>query len=199
MFGYRCPPAATRSTACMPNKPSWRCLSLGIGAFVAIAVVVWGVRKHFAPPPAVVYRADLVLREGALFRPDAAQPFSGLLVEEWKAGVRRAEVTIREGRANGLSRGWFENGELEVEETFANGVSDGLRTRWHETGAKKSQVKIRGGQLTGVFREWHANGSLARETPLRDGVPHGEARSWDAEGNLTGTARVAHGKLVSRN
>lgn len=151
------------------------------------------------PPPALAIRADLVLRDGVLFKRDTTQPFTGLLVEEWKPGVRRTEVAIADGRAHGLSRGWYENGHLEVEETFVHGVSHGTRTRWYDDGVKKSQVEIREGRLTGVFREWHPNGRLARETPLVDGVPHGEVRGWDTKGKLAGTAQVDHGQRVTRD
>lgn len=183
----------------MPNKPSWRRRLLGIGALVAIALVTWTVREALAPPPEIAHRADLVLRDGALYRRAAAQPFDGLLVEDWRPGQRRTEVTVRAGRAHGLSRGWYENGRLEVQETFVRGVSHGTRTRWFDTGAKKSEVKIRDGQLTGVFREWHPNGRLARETPLKDGVAHGEVRAWDDRGQSTGTALVDHGQRVSQH
>ncbi len=183
----------------MPNKPSWRLRLLGVGALVAIALVTgWLLREKSAPPSATALRTDLVLRDGALFRAGAAQPFSGLLISDWRPGQRRTEITIREGRAHGLSRGWYENGQLEVQETFVKGVSDGTRTRWYAEGGKKSEVKIRAGELTGVFREWHPNGRLARETPLEGGVAHGEVRAWDAQGKPSGTALVEHGKRVSR-
>jgi len=185
----------------MPNKPSWRRRLLGLGTLVALAFVTWGVREKLAPPapPATALRADLTLRDGALHLRASAQPFTGLLVEDWRPGQRRTEVGIRDGRAHGLSRGWFENGRLEVEETFVRGVSHGTRTRFFPDGAKKSAVKIRDGQLADTFREWHPNGRLARETPLVAGVPHGEVRSWDEQGQLTGTARVEHGQRVSRH
>jgi len=182
----------------MPNKPSFRRLLLGAGVLAAVALGAWGVRERLTPPEAAL-RAELVLREGVLYRQGSAQPFSGLVVEDWQPGRRRTEVTIRDGRAHGLSRGWYESGQIEVEERFVRGVSHGTRTRWHADGAKKSEVKIRDGRLAGVFREWHPNGRLARETPLAEGVPHGEVRGWDAQGRLTGTARVEHGERVQRN
>lgn len=184
----------------MLNKPSRRRRFIGAIALVAIAFAVgWGIRELLAPPPAKVQRADLVLRGGVLYVKDATQPFTGLLVEYWSPGRLRAEVAIRDGRAHGLSRGWYESGQLEVRESFVRGVSHGTRTRWYAEGVKKSEVMIRDGQLADVFREWHPNGRLARETPIESGVPHGEARSWDAQGNPTGTAMVDHGKRVSRD
>lgn len=185
----------------MPNKPSWRHSILGIGTLVALGLATWGVQAWRTPPPALpatALRAELTLSDGVLYRRDS-QPFTGLLVEDWKPGVRRTEVAIADGRAHGLTRGWYESGQLETEEHFVRGVSHGTRTRWYENGAKKSSVEIRDGKLSGVFREWHPNGRLARETPLSDGVPHGEIRGWDAEGHPTATALVDHGQRVSRN
>jgi antitoxin component YwqK of YwqJK toxin-antitoxin module len=40
------------------------------------------------------------------------------------------------------SRGWYENGQLEVEEQFVQGTSHGSRTRWYAT-AKKSEYRER--------------------------------------------------------
>jgi hypothetical protein len=182
----------------MPNKHAWRYRLPWVAGLVAIVGAAWGVFPWLATAPASATRAELVRRDGVMFRPEATQPFSGLLVEEWRPGVRRTEVTLRDGRADGRSRGWHENGRLEVEETFVRGVSHGIRTRWYADGTRKSQVKIRAGRLVGTFREWHSNGQLARETPLAAGVGHGRVRAWDAEGHSAGVAIVEHGTLLRR-
>jgi antitoxin component YwqK of YwqJK toxin-antitoxin module len=182
----------------MPTNLSWRRFVIGTAALIAIALVVW-LALEPAAPLATVGRADIELREGVLYRRVDKQPFSGLVIEEWRPGHRRAEVAVREGRAHGLSQGWYENGQREVEEFFVRGVSHGTRTRWYADGVEKSQVKIRDGQLVGVFREWHPNGKLARETSLQGGVPHGDARAWDTQGQPVGSAKVEHGRLVQRD
>lgn len=180
----------------MPSNPPSQWRRVGVALVVVVLAALgwsgWAART----PPETALRTDLVLRDGVLSRPKATVPFTGLLVENWSSTQRRVEVTIVAGRAHGLSRGWHENGQREVEEHFDHGVSHGTRTRWLPDGAKKSQVEIRDGQLSGVFREWHTNGRLSRETPLREGVAHGEAKSWDAQGKLLGTAKIENGKLV---
>ncbi len=182
----------------MPTKLSWRRFVIGPAVLVAIALAVWLAVEPSAPV-ATVRRADVELREGVLYRRGEKQAFSGLVIEEWGPAKRRAEVAVHEGRAHGLSQGWYENGQREVEETFVRGVSHGTRTRWYADGARKSQVKIREGQLVGTFREWHPNGQLARETSLQAGVPHGDAKAWDLRGQPVGSAKVEQGKLVQRD
>lgn len=175
----------------------FRFLWLGLLAGVGLGVWAWrgGATR---PPPDAALRTELALREGVLYRPKATLPFQGLLVENWRPAQRRVEVTIVDGRAHGRSRGWYENGQIEVEEHFVHGVSHGTRTRWFAEGGRKSQVEIRQGQLTGTFREWHPNGQRARETPLRDGLAHGEVKSWDDAGRLSGTAQVTRGQKVGQ-
>lgn len=180
----------------MQNRPAWHpCFAVAV-VLAVVAMTVWATRDQ-RRAPAVAQRAELDLREGVLFRKGEPGPFTGLLVAEWRPGVRRTEVTIRAGRAHGRTRGWFENGRLEVEEHFRHGLSHGLRTRWYPDGAKKSQVTVRDGQLAGVFREWHANGRLARETPLVEGAPHGLVRSWNEHGEPAGTAQVERGRRIT--
>ena len=91
---------------------------------VLVALVITGVAwRSWAPRPApeTVLRSDVVLRDGVLYKPTVTVPFAGLLVERWAAEQRRVEVTIIEGRAHGLSRGWYENGQIEVEEHLCAG------------------------------------------------------------------------------
>ena len=170
-------------------------VAIAVLAFAALAWRGWATR---APAEAAI-RSELVLRDGLLYRPSASRPFSGVLVENWRPAQRRVEVTIAAGRAPGRSRGWYENGQVEVEENFVRGVSDGRRTRWYDTGVKKSSGEIRAGELVGTFREWHPNGTLARETPLEKGVAHGEVKAWDAGGKSLASAQVEHGRKIGGN
>jgi len=57
-------------------------------------------------------------------------PIAGPLVERWTADRRRVEVTIVDGQAHRLARGWCENGQIDVEERWVGGLSHGTGTRW---------------------------------------------------------------------
>ena len=124
---------------------------------------------------AVVKRGDVELRDGLLRLRGHSEPFDGILVEHWSPGRRKAEVPVRGGRVDGITRGWYESGVQEVEEGFRAGVSHGWRTRWHPNGRIKSRVWIQHGMLAGFFHEWHSNGRLAQITPLRSGQAWGES------------------------
>jgi len=65
-----------------------------------------------------------------LYKPTVTVPIAGRLVQRWTADRSRVEVTIVDGGAHGLARGWCENGQIDVEERFLGGVSRGTGTRW---------------------------------------------------------------------
>jgi len=141
---------------------------------------------------AVVLRGDVELRDGLLRLRGHSEPFDGTLVEHWSPARRKAEVPVRGGRVDGITRGWYESGVQEVEESFRAGVSHGWRTRWHSNGALKSRVWIQHGTLAGFFHEWHGNGRLAQVTPLKRGVAHGTVVAWDRAGAVKEVTPAHH-------
>lgn len=148
--------------------------------------------------------SQLTLKDGRLFAPGEAQPFDGLLYENFPTSEddsspgRKLEIEIRAGMAHGRSVGYFKNHHLEVEEFFTDGVSNGLRTRWDEQGWKKSEEMIEHGTLNGRHVEWHANGKKALEMTMKNGQPDGVAEAWHENGNLKSRSRFVAGKLVER-
>ncbi len=175
------------------------------GAVLAIVAGVVGTRSFWKTPPAEVspprfelLRGELELREGRLYARGESEAFNGMLVEDYSAGQRKLEIEIREGRANGLSRGWFADGQREVEETFLNGVSHGPRMRWHENGEPKSLAAIENGQVTGEYLEWYDNGQLATKMVVEQGQPVGLVESWHPSGARKSEVRFEHGRQVSQ-
>jgi antitoxin component YwqK of YwqJK toxin-antitoxin module len=171
----------------------------------ALTLLVAASASNFNPAPkaataaaAVVLRGDVELRDGLLRLRGHSEPFDGTLVEHWSPARRKAEVPVRGGRVDGITRGWYESGVQEVEESFRAGVSHGWRTRWHPNGSLKSRVWIQHGNLCGAFREWHPNGRLARVTPLKAGQADGLVRGWEVDGSSGGLAVVKAGKPVGR-
>jgi len=160
-------------------------------AAVAAAVLLWP--RGNSPNGGERTRADLDLRDGILYLHGSDAPFTGTLVEDYGKDSRKLAISIRNGRADGLSRGWHENGQMEVEETFAGGISNGVRTRWHVNGVKKSEASIVDGKITGRYVGWHDNGQKAAEVPMVDGMPHGLAEAWHPSGKLKSRVQLHHG------
>lgn len=170
-------------------------ITVGLALTAGIAVFVARPRSQAITE---ARRDQLDLREGALYLHDAQKPFTGTLIEDYAPGKRKLAIEIRDGKAHGVSRGWFESGQQEVEEHFVQGVSHGTRTRWFENGTRKSEEHIEQGKLVGSYLEWYDNGQKAVAMTLEEGKPHGIVEAWHPSGTLKSRSRMDHGKLVDR-
>lgn len=183
------------------NTGRRRTLALLLGIMLAVCAVLTAFRNRPLPEPPArrdLTRSELTLRDDRLCAAGQHQPFTGRLVEDFSPHHRKLEIEIQRGKANGLSRGWHENGEIEVEEHFVEGVSHGQRTRWHENGNKKSTAQIVHGELEGPYVEWHENGVKAVEMTLRAGHPDGVVQAWHPTGERKSETTFAGGKIASR-
>ena len=172
---------------------------LALGLVVLIAVFAMLRQKPARATAVREQRRDaLELRDGALFIKGDSKPFDDVLFDNFATNTRKLAIEIQHGKANGLSRGWYETGQLEVEEAFSEGISHGLRTRWHTSGQKRSETQIARGKLEGRHTEWHDNGQKAVEMSLTDGQADGSAEAWHPSGALKSRTHFQAGKIVSR-
>jgi antitoxin component YwqK of YwqJK toxin-antitoxin module len=188
------------------RKIAWKRIAITgaiLAAAVAVAVMVllWSQQspqrsQQQSPLPSTMQeltRAELDLHDGVLYTKGGDTPFNGKLIEDDGQNKRKLEIRIRNGKADGLSRGWFENGQLETEENFVAGVSHGIRTRWFPNGTQKSEATIVDGQVNGRYVEWYDNGKKAAEAVMVDGKAHGLAESWYPSGKIKSRIQLENG------
>lgn len=145
-----------------------------------------------------VERNALFLKEGKLCFKDSSLPFSGVMLEHYPGGQIQSRSLVLDGVLDGPSRGYYTNGQMQVEEHFKAGVSDGIRTKWYPNGAKLSEATIVNGKLAGTFRRWHENGSLAEIVEMKDGQPEGPSTSFHPDGSVKARATVQNGKIIEQ-
>jgi len=170
-------------------------LALALGA-----LTLWLRTPRSAPVAGLVEvpRAELEMRDGRIYRPGDAAPFTGVMVEFYPDGARLSRSEVVEGRLHGLSEGWYPDGQLQVREHFVRGVSHGERVKWHANGATQSVAVIVEGQLHGPFRRWHENGVRAEELTMNRGQPDGLARAFYPSGHLKSQVRLENGRVVEQ-
>ena len=162
-------------------------------AAMVLAIVFWPADRTQPSVHRQCLRSELDLRDGFLYVKGEDAPFSGSLIENYGKDARKLEISIQSGKAHGLSRGWFEDGQMETEESFVEGVSHGIRTRWYPNGAKKSETSIVDGEVSGLHTEWHDNGQKLAEATMVEGQPDGFVESWYASGRLKSRVQFEHG------
>jgi antitoxin component YwqK of YwqJK toxin-antitoxin module len=110
----------------------------------------------------------------------------------------KSRSVIRGGQFNGLSEGWYSDGQQQVAEIFVDGRSHGMRVKWHRNGRKSAEDAIENGVLNGPCRKWHDNGQLAEEMSMVDGKADGRALSWHPDGSQKAEATLAMGKVLTQ-
>lgn len=171
-------------------------LASAVAASVVIAGMVWWNRPVVVPSE--MQRASLELKDGRMITRNHGLPFSGIMFEQTMSGQRLTEVPLKEGIVDGLARGWYENGQLEVEEHFQNGVSNGIRKRWYQNGKPRNEAMITDGRLNGSYKEWHDNGVQSVSMTLVKGRGQGLCEAWHPNGNLKSRVTLENGEPVKK-
>lgn len=99
------------------------------------------------------------------------------------------------GKRHGVTKSWYDSGQLLGEETFADGLKQGLERVWHENGQLMSITNYKDDKRHGVTRMWHKNGQVWAEENYEDGEEHGVSRSWYDNGNLQSVTPYRYGKF----
>ena len=136
------------------------------------------------------------------------RPYNGLFRAYWtedgNASVENTGLPVRyewyckDGkRADGISRGWWPNGQLKQEMTWKdgellleihwgkngvktarytwkNGKRDGLQTYWYPNGHKRKESTYKDGKQDGVETRWYQNGQKIYEVNYKEGLYYGD-------------------------
>lgn len=127
--------------------------------------------------------------------------YSGYLVDYYAGADTnqlRSRSLVHDGKLNGLSEGWYADGQQQVAEIFIEGKSHGVRVKWHRNGVKEAEDTIEHGKLSGPCRKWHDNGQLAEEMTMVNGQADGRARSWHEDGSQKAEVTMEMGKVVEQ-
>ncbi len=149
-------------------------------------------------PPEVVSRL-LIIKESRLHQIDSTEPFMGWMLETNAFGGLQSRSFVSNGFLEGVSEGFFTNGQRQVLEHFRAGVSHGKRTKWHPNGVRASEATVVQGRLHDRFLAWHEDGSLAQEVLMKEGQPHGRSRSFYPSGYLKAESMVLEGKVTEQH
>ncbi len=103
---------------------------------------------------------------------------------EWnKQGVQTDEMSVVEGKTEGVWRHWWPTGELYFEETYLHGARTGPYTRYFKSGRVETTGANRDGNQVGIWTNYYENGQKRTESDWGDGgyKPKSE-RAWTETG-----------------
>ena len=142
------------------------------------------------------------------YAPGEQEPYSGWVKVFYGDGSLQKLVQLYDGKLDGFSLEWYNNGQKKCEGDYKNAKQDGPWTSWHENGKKsrqaifkqdrpegrteewyengqkKTEANWRDGRLNGTTNRWYKNGLKKDEVFLKNGIPHGLSTRWYENGQM---------------
>ncbi|MEM6723869.1 MAG: toxin-antitoxin system YwqK family antitoxin [Bacteroidota bacterium] len=97
-------------------------------------------------------------------------------------GPKREEVSFKEGKPNGLAKGWDELGQKIYEANMVDGVQQGIEKQWYPSGKLKSEVPFEQGKPNGLAVQYWENGNKRSEGQFLVGYEEGIHNWWFEDG-----------------
>jgi antitoxin component YwqK of YwqJK toxin-antitoxin module len=88
------------------------------------------------------------------------EPYTGVVTETARGGRLMTEQTFTRGILDGLSRAWYDNGQLSDETMYAFGIPRQAR-EWHRNGRLKREVAYDNRGKVVTDSAWDENGRPA--------------------------------------
>tara|TARA_Y100001954_G_scaffold233277_1_gene286274 strand:- start:707 stop:1228 length:522 start_codon:yes stop_codon:yes gene_type:complete len=120
--------------------------------------------------------------------------FNGIGFDVYDDGKLLNEGNIKEGKLDGLVKGWYGNGQLEYEYNFKDGKRDGKLKKWYEDGRVMYETEFVNGN--GVDRYFY-NGQLFWEINYIDGKKNGLQKDWYTNGQLKSEMNYKNDLIIS--
>lgn len=117
---------------------------------------------------AKVDQSQVYTRNGLIRLKATHELFSGYVKGKSREGYRLKRYAYlkqyKDGRLDGISKFFYDNGKLESVEPYKNGELDGTVIRYYENGQKKASFSIKNGMRGGRAAEffWDENGKLIK-------------------------------------
>ena len=84
-------------------------------------------------------------------------------VTYYENGQKKNQSNFKNGKMDGLVKGWYENGNKKLEKNFKDGKRDGSSVMWYENGQKMEEIMYKNDQKDGLETQWHENGNKKLE------------------------------------
>jgi antitoxin component YwqK of YwqJK toxin-antitoxin module len=114
-------------------------------------------------------------------------------------GLFNLEETWKDGKRNGLCKGWHPNGNPSFECNYKDGIKHGLVKNWYDDGILMSESNYIEGKRDGISRDWYHNEQLHNEGTWKDGKEaDGVFKCWYENGKTMYEYTYKEGKIVGK-
>lgn len=100
-----------------------------------------------------------------------------------------------EGKAEGIHRKRYANGQLRELRRYHHGWQEGEQRGWYADGKPEFMAQCQHDVYEGRLDEWYPNGRLARRGTYHEGHENGPQQLWFADGTLKANYEARAGRL----
>ena len=131
-----------------------------------------------------VNQNKLVKRSGKFYLKTSAEPFTGVGIEYYGFGGKKAENRYKNGFSHGNNYTYYPSGGKKMEQVYDNGRPLHA-TFWYSTGEKSVYQKYTDGDNSmGSHEEWWPNGKRRQISSFENNkIVPGSATHWDMFGD----------------
>ena len=94
------------------------------------------------------------------------------------------ESELFNGKLNGTTTVWLENGTIFSTSQYSNSIPHGKWKRFHSSGALMFELTYVYGKKDGYEKWYHENGNIKSEQYFKNGESKSAIVRWDQNGNL---------------
>ena len=98
------------------------------------------------------------------------------------------------GVLDGISKGWYSNGQLMETRSYKNGQKNGSQIAYFENGQMKFEFIAENDRYEGELREWNSDGRLIHLATFENGQEAGAQKMWYDNGKVRANYVIIKGK-----
>ena len=128
-------------------------------------------------------QSQLIVEDG-LYYNKSGELYSGTYVEYYPSGNKRVEMTVVEGKKQGVSTYYFDNKLKQEVRSYKDNEMDGLWETWNKKGVKLGVASYKNGTKHGKWYIYDEAGILRYDMEYKEGEKVGTWKIFDENGKL---------------
>ena len=125
---------------------------------------------------------EIIKKDGLYYKGD--QLYTGEYIENYSDGILKMEMTLTEGKENGIVMIYFPTGAKKEKRSYKNGLKDGTWLTWDENSNLTAEANFKDDLKHGHWYVWDTNGNKRYDINYENGKKCGDWFMWDENGNL---------------
>lgn len=111
--------------------------------------------------------------------------FTGTSVEYYSDSSIHMELQLKQGKPDGITRIYFDDGQVEETRAFKNGMMHGKWEKWDRQNARIAEANYTENLKDGKWYIWDDKGTLRYDMTYKNGKKSGTWLMYDENGKLT--------------